>query len=151
MSDSKDPKFWRGLSEAKNLYYFGDFFAAGLAAGDAAGFFLASVATDAVGDGDAAVAGAADADGEGCGDDAGRVSDCNTECEPFTPGSDSTKANNMKAIAAPIVILAKTFCVPRGPKAVLETLLVKRAPASALPGCSRITTINTAQARINNP
>jgi hypothetical protein len=32
------------------------------------------------------------------------------------------------------VILLRMLCVPRGPKAVLETLLEKSAPASALPG-----------------
>ena len=67
------------------------------------------------------------------------------------PGSESVNAINMKAAAAPIVILAKRFAVPRGPKAVLDTLLVNNAPASDLPGCSRITTISTAQARMNNP
>jgi len=40
----------------------------------------------------------------------------------------------MKTMAAPTVILASSVCVPRGPKVVLETELVKSAPASALPG-----------------
>ena len=125
------------------------------AAGDASGFFAASVffsvsaAVEAAGDGNGRVTGATD--GEGDGDGTGAVSDCRAECEPFNPGSDSINASNMKAIAAPIVIFAKMFAVPRGPKAVLETLLVKRAPASALPGCNRMTTMSTAQAQINNP
>lgn len=129
----------------------GDAFAAGLAAGVDAGFLLASAATDAVGEGDAMVAGmvAGATDGFGDGDATGTLSDCKTECVPFTPGSDSVKAININAIAAPIVTFAKMFCVPRGPNAVLETLLVNRAPASALPGCSSITTISTAQERIN--
>jgi hypothetical protein len=57
----------------------------------------------------------------------------------------------MKEAAAPIVIFAKMLAVPRGPNAVLETLLEKSAPASDLPGCKRIVTTNTIHARINNP
>jgi hypothetical protein len=66
-------------------------------------------------------------------------------------GNESVKANNMNAAAAPIVILLRMLCVPRGPKAVLETLLENNAPASALPGCSNTVTTNTTQERINNP
>ena len=134
------------------FYFLGDFVGAGegfllsLATdADGSGFF-ASLATEAAGDGDAAFAGAAEGDGDGTG----TVPDCNTELVPFIPGSDNVSAINMKATAAPIVILANMFCVPRGPKAVLETLLVKSAPASALPGCSSTTTISTKQERINN-
>jgi len=57
----------------------------------------------------------------------------------------------MKAAAAPIVIFDKILAVPRGPKAVLDTLLENSAPASALPGCNRITTIRIMQARMNSP
>jgi hypothetical protein len=57
----------------------------------------------------------------------------------------------MKAAAAPIVILAKILAVPLGPKAVLDKLLEKSAPASAFPGCSRITTIRMKHARIKSP
>jgi hypothetical protein len=57
----------------------------------------------------------------------------------------------MNAAAAPIVILASKLAVPRGPNAVLERLLEKSAPASALPGWSRMTTTSTRQARMNNP
>jgi hypothetical protein len=57
----------------------------------------------------------------------------------------------MKTDAAPIVIFASRLAVPRGPKAVLERLLENNAPASALPGCKRMLTIRTTQARINRP
>jgi hypothetical protein len=57
----------------------------------------------------------------------------------------------MKAAAAPIVIFANKLAVPRGPNAVLERLLEKSAPASALPGCSRMLTIRTTQERMNKP
>jgi hypothetical protein len=40
----------------------------------------------------------------------------------------------MNAAAAPIVIFANKLAVPRGPKAVLDKVLEKSAPASALPG-----------------
>jgi hypothetical protein len=58
-------------------------------------------------------------------------------------------ASNIKAAAAPMVILAKSVCVPRGPKAVLETLLEKSAPASALPGCKSTATIRITDANKN--
>jgi hypothetical protein len=57
----------------------------------------------------------------------------------------------MNAAAAPIVTFDKMLAVPRGPNAVLDRLLEKSAPASAFPGCNRITTISTNDARINNP
>jgi len=63
----------------------------------------------------------------------------------------SVNAISMNAAAAPIVIFAKRLAVPRGPKAVLETVFEKSAPASALPGCSRITTTRMMHARINIP
>jgi len=107
---------------------------------------LASVATDAAGD----AAAVGDGDGVDVGDGSGTVSDCKTEFDPVTPGKDNVNAISMKAMAAPIVILANMFCVPRGPKAVLETLLVNKAPASAFPGCSRTTTMSTRQERMNN-
>jgi hypothetical protein len=56
----------------------------------------------------------------------------------------------MKAAAAPMVTFDKILAVPRGPKAVLETLLEKRSPAPDFPGCSRITTTSTTQARMNS-
>ena len=77
--------------------------------------------------------------------------DCKTDRVPVTPGNDNINAISMNAAAAPMVIFESTLAVPRGPKAVLETLLEKRSPALALPGCSKITTTRTIHARINNP
>ena len=77
--------------------------------------------------------------------------DCNTERVPVTPGSDSINAINMNPAAAPIVIFDKTLAVPRGPNAVLETLLENRSPAPDFPGCNKITTINITHERINRP
>jgi hypothetical protein len=73
-----------------------------------------------------------------------------TERVPVTNGWDNKKANNMNAKAAPIVIFAKIVCVPRGPKALLETLLVNKAPASDLPGCNKTEVIKTTQDKRNN-
>lgn len=73
-----------------------------------------------------------------------------TERLPLTP-SESVKAMSIKEIAAPMVILASSVCVPRGPKAVLETELVKSAPASALPGCRSTARINVTHAKIKKP
>ena len=114
------------------------FDALGEAAGDAAGEALG--ATVATGDGLTA----------GVGNASASV-DCKTEREPVTPGSESINAINMKLVAAPIVIFDSTLAVPRGPKAALETLLEKRSPAPDLPGCSKITTTNTTQERMNSP
>jgi hypothetical protein len=94
--------------------------------------------------------------GDGCGvgvpeTGASDTPDCKTELVPVTAGRDSERAISMKAAAAPIVIFAKSVCVPRGPNAVLETELVNRAPASAFPGCNNTTRIRITQARMNNP
>ncbi len=91
--------------------------------------------------------------GVGVGDEAGAsgTPDCRTELVPLIDGNESVRAINMKAAAAPIVIFASNVCVPRGPKAVLETELVNKAPASALPGCNNTTRIKTQQARMNSP
>ena len=107
-----------------------------LAAGDAAG---------AAGEGCCAGAGVGVATGALSG------TDCNTDRELLKIGNPSARAINMNATAAPIVIFAKRLAVPRGPKAVLESVLEKSAPASALPGCSRITTIRTIHERIKRP
>ena len=88
-----------------------------LAAGDAAGACCAG-------------AGA----GVGVGVAAGALSDCNTEREPVRIGKPRASAINMNAAAAPIVIFANRLAVPRGPNAVLDNVLEKSAPASALPG-----------------
>lgn len=112
-----------------------------LAAGEAAG---------AAGE-DAGVAGEACCVGAGVGVAAGALSDCKTDREPLRIGRPSASAINMKAAAAPIVIFANRLAVPRGPKAVLDKVFEKSAPASALPGCSRITIIRTTHERINKP
>ena len=106
-----------------------------LAAGDAAGAA-----------GEACGAGA----GVGVGVAAGALSDCKTEREPVRVGKPSVSAISMNAAAAPIVIFANRLAVPRGPKAVLDSVLEKSAPASALPGCSRITTIKISADKIKS-
>lgn len=73
-----------------------------------------------------------------------------TETFPVIAGIASSNAVSIKQTAAPMVILDKTDCVPRGPNAVLEILLVKSAPASALPGCSKIVATRTIQEIKNN-
>ncbi|MDX6614860.1 MAG: hypothetical protein QOD75_4046 [Blastocatellia bacterium] len=103
-------------------------------------------AGDAVATGDGAAVGVGVAAGTSEG-----ASVCSTERVPVTAGNDSVKAISIKAAAAPIVIFDKTLAVPRGPNAVLETLLEKRSPAPDLPGCSKITTISTTHAKMNNP
>jgi len=123
--------------------YFCDF--EGEAAGEAAGEL-----TDETGE----AAGATLAAGDGCGTGVGVASgapDCKTERLPVTPGSESINAMSMKAAAAPIVIFDRMLAVPRGPNAVLDTLLEKRSPAPDLPGCNRITTTRMMQAKINSP
>ena len=100
---------------------------------------------------------AAGAAGEDCGAGVGvgvatgalSGTDCNTDREPLRIGKPSASAININAAAAPIVIFARRLAVPRGPKAVLESVLEKSAPASALPGCKRITITSTRHDRIN--
>ena len=76
---------------------------------------------------------------------------CKTETFPVIAGKANNNAESIKIAAAVIVILDKTDCVPRGPKAVLEILLVKSAPASVLPGCRRTVAIKTKHEIKNNP
>ncbi len=57
-----------------------------------------------------------------------------TEILPLSAGIASIRADNIKTVAAIIVVFDKTVAVPREPKALLETLLVNNAPASDLPG-----------------
>ena len=99
--------------------------------------------------GDAAGAGVCCA-GAGLGVAAGALSgcDCKTDLEPLRSGSPNVSAISMNAAAAPIVIFASRLAVPRGPNAVLDKVFEKSAPASALPGCSRITTTKMIQDRI---
>ncbi len=103
--------------------------------------------------GDAAGAVAGACAGVGVGVAAGALSDvdCKTERDPVSVGNESINAMSMNDAAAPIVIFANKLAVPRGPKAVLERLLEKSAPASALPGCKRILTIKTTQDKMNKP
>lgn len=126
-----------------SIIVFGYFYLLG--AGDAAG--------DVAGAVDGAEAGCCAGAGVGVAVAVGVLSPALsiTDRAPCNDGSASTKAINMNAAAAPIVIFANRLAVPRGPKAVLESVLENKAPASALPGCSRITTIKTKQARINRP
>ena len=57
-----------------------------------------------------------------------------TETPPCNAGIEIKSASTIKQDAATIVIFESTEAVPRGPNAALEMLLVKRAPASVLPG-----------------
>jgi hypothetical protein len=68
---------------------------------------------------------------------------CNTETLPLNAGIEINNAVSMKTIDAAIVNFDRTEAVPRGPNAALDTLLVKSAPASVLPGCSKTAATNT--------
>jgi hypothetical protein len=68
-----------------------------------------------------------------------------TETFPFIAGIEISKAIRKKTTAAPIVSFDSTVAVPRGPNAELDILLVNRAPASVLPGCSRTAATKTTQ------
>jgi hypothetical protein len=117
-----------------------------LAAGDAAGAVAGEV--DGANKGTVCCAGA----GVGVGLAIGAAgADCNTDREPLKIGKPSASAINMNAAAAPIVIFASRLAVPRGPNAVLDKVFEKSAPASALPGCSKMTTTRIKHARMNSP
>ena len=77
--------------------------------------------------------------------------DCNTDREPVKLDKPSASASNINEAAAPIVIFASRLAVPRGPNAVLDSVFENNAPASALPGCSKITTIRIRLERMNSP
>jgi len=77
--------------------------------------------------------------------------DCNTDRDPVKVDKPSASASSMNAAAAPIVIFASRLAVPRGPNAVLDSVFENNAPASALPGCSKITTIRIMDERMNSP
>lgn len=81
----------------------------------------------------------------GCSAGASSVDDCRTETFPLKAGIEINRAETMKMQAAAIVIFERTDAVPRGPNALLETLLVNNAPASVLPGCSSTAPISTMQ------
>ena len=74
-----------------------------------------------------------------------------TETLPVNAGIASNNADSINIDAAKIVTFDKTVAVPRGAKAELETLLVNKAPASVLPGCSNTAATSTKQERKNNP
>jgi hypothetical protein len=98
------------------------------------------------------VAGADCCAGVGVGVATGAVGcDCNTDRELLKIGKPSINAININAAAAPIVIFAIKLAVPRGPKAVLDNVFENNAPASALPGCNKITTTRMTHARTNSP
>jgi hypothetical protein len=99
------------------------------------GELAGEAAWDAAGEATGAVEGAVEAAGDGTGTGVGSGAvDCKTEREPVTPGNESVNAISMKAAAAPMVTFDNILAVPRGPNAVLETLLEKRSPAPDLPG-----------------
>jgi hypothetical protein len=75
--------------------------------------------------------------------------DCRIEVFPLSAGIAKRSAQSINVTAAPIVIRESIEAVPRGPKAVLETLLVKSAPASDLPGCSNTAATKTKHDRKN--
>ena len=103
-------------------------------------------------DGAAVAPGAAVAAGDACG--VGVVSagaDCITDLGPVNDGNARINAISMKTAAAPMVTFESNDAVPRGPNAVLETLLLKSAPASDFPGCNRIAITRTMQAKMKNP
>lgn len=67
----------------------------------------------------------------------------NTEDVPDIAGIANSSADTMKTEAATIVIFESIVAVPRGAKALLETLLVNKAPALVLPGCKRTAATKT--------
>jgi hypothetical protein len=101
-----------------------------------------------------AVVAPGDATGEACGVGDGCCSSSETVCKtercPVIAGKESASATSIKRMAAPMVIFARRVCVPRGPNAVLETLLEKSAPASALPGCRSTATMSTMHDRMKS-
>jgi hypothetical protein len=75
---------------------------------------------------------------------------CKTETFPLKAGIEIIKAEIMNIAAAVIVTFERTEAVPRGENAVLETLLVNKAPASVLPGCSKTEPTKTMHEIKNN-
>ena len=120
--------------------------AAGLLAGDVAGALAGEVPGAA---GTACCAGA----GVGLGLATGALAGAedNTDFDPVKTPKPSINAISINAAAAPIVIFASRLAVPRGPNAVLDNVFENNAPASALPGCSKITTIRIRLERMNSP
>ena len=126
--------FWAGdaAGEATGL-------AAGLAdvTGDAAGLTLAA--------GEAAGLG----EGEGC---VVTAPSRTTELGPLNPGSEKSKARNIKTMAAITVAFSRGFCAPRGPKAVWLPDPPKAAATSPpFPDCKSTTRIRKMQANTKIP
>jgi hypothetical protein len=84
------------------------------------------------------------------GDSAGIAPDSKTDRPPVNAWLLSKKAESINVVAAAIVIFDKILSVPRGPKAVLETLLVNSAPASDFPGCKSTDAISVMQDKMNS-
>jgi hypothetical protein len=146
----------RITSRSSNSYLpgAGDAPVAGLLAGEEVGAAGAAVFAPVFAPSWAGLA-AGDAPGEACGAGvavgvSSSSTSCSTERWPVMAGNESAIATSMNMAAAPIVIFASNDCVPRGPKAVLEMLLEKSAPASALPGCKSTETMSTMQDRIKS-
>jgi len=74
-----------------------------------------------------------------------------TEVLPVKAGIASMRADSINVAAAVIVTFESTVAVPRGLNAELETLLVNKAPASVLPGCSKTAAISTMHERKKIP
>jgi hypothetical protein len=129
-----------GQKQTNSLLYFGE----------PAGEALVVAACEAAGEAAGATLAAGEATGAAVGVASASV-DCKTEREPVTPGSESISAKSINPAAAPIVIFDRTLAVPRGPNAVLETLLENRSPALDLPGCKSTTTTRMTHERINKP
>ena len=73
-----------------------------------------------------------------------------TDVPPLKAGIEISRAEIMNITAATIVIFPRTVAVPRGPKALLETLLVNSAPASVLPGWRRTDPTSAMHDKKNN-
>jgi hypothetical protein len=88
-------------------------------------------------------------EGDGC---VGAAPSRTTELGPLNPGSEKSKARNMKIIAAMTVAFSRGFCAPRGPKAVWLPEPPKAAATSPpLPDCRSTTRIRKMQVRIKMP
>ena len=74
-----------------------------------------------------------------------------TDVLPVKAGIASSRADSINVVAAVIVTFDNTVAVPRGLKAELDTLLVNKAPASVLPGCSKTAAISTRHERKKIP
>ena len=74
-----------------------------------------------------------------------------TETFPVSAGIDNISAEIINTHAAAIVTFERMVVVPRGANAELDTLLVNKAPASVLPGCSNTAATSIRQDRKKIP